>query len=131
MNKTAAIIFVNRNKEVLLYLRTNENIKDPVWRLPEGYIQDNGEPSGKLVRGIIEENYISPNSFKFFKTYTEKIENNNVSEIYVFTRELNVDLLKISLLEGQKIMYFSLPEAVKLNTPTVIKKILEDYMKVT
>ena len=130
MEPLALIIFFNNEKEVLMQLKSKKTkgLFAGQWSLLEGSII-NGELSGDLVKGIMEENYFTPSSFKFFKTYpyNDLITKKNY-KLFVFTKNIKIPLLKIILYESEQIDYVSLEEIEKLNTPVIIKDIIEEFL---
>lgn len=100
-----------------------------LWSLPEGSMVD-GQFTGDLVRGIIEDNYIDPHSFSFTKSYNyidEKTKKKYV--LFVFSRKFHVPLLKITLVESERIDYISLDELKTLPSPEIIKTIVKESLQ--
>ncbi len=128
MKPVAIIIFINNKDEVLMQMKDKNSSKlfSGRWTLPEGSLI-NGELSGDLVKGIIEDNFLDAKTFTFFKKYTYVDKVKNEYELFVFIRKIHLDLLKITLYEGEKIDYKTLKEIELISTPEIILKIIKEY----
>jgi hypothetical protein len=130
MENVAYVAFVNNAKEVLMQLKgkKSDGLFPGQWTLPEGSIL-NGQLTGELVKGIIEDNYMDFRTFAFVKTYPytdEKTKKNYT--FFVFSRKIHVPLLKITLSESKRIDYVSFDELLTLSAPEIIKKAVNDVL---
>lgn len=130
MDTIALVLFINNNREVLMQRKDKKTkgLFAGQWSLLEGSVVD-GQLSGDLVRGIIEDNYFDPSSFSFTKIYKyHDVESKKSATFFVFKRKINVPLLKIRLSEAEQIDYVSEKELYLLNAPEIIKKIVKENM---
>jgi hypothetical protein len=131
MEPVALVLFINNDNEILLELKekTEHSLFNGQWSLLEGSMLDNGTSKGELVRGIMEDNFLSGERFQFFKQYS--YEDKKLKQkflLYVFVCRVNLQLLKIRLFEAEKIAYFSPQQMNTKNTPEIIQKIIKEYL---
>jgi 8-oxo-dGTP diphosphatase len=131
MFSIAAIIFENEKGELLLYLRDNKaEIPFPNhWDLFGGHIEKGESPEEALVREVKEELNIELKEFTFFRKY--ECDDNGAGMLnikYIFTGKINLPLEKITLLEGQRVQYFSKKEIPDVKFANVLKEIVMDYL---
>ena len=118
------IILVNNAHQILLVLRDDkDSIPFPnTWNLLGGFIEDNESPEECIRREILEEIEIDLGSINFFHKY-----NIYDREHYVFWKQIDLDLNKIKLNEGQCLAYFSKDELDRKQLAFECNKIINDF----
>src|SRR5664280_625821 len=117
MKEIAAIILENDNGEFLLYLRDNKpTIPFPdQWDLIGGHVEQGETPEEALVREVKEELDIDLDEYTFYKKY-ECLEGDIYPNTkYIFFGKINSPIEEITLLEGERVQYFSSDELSTLN----------------
>lgn len=106
-----SIIFINKNNEVLLFLRDNINsIPFPNrWDILGGHLEGNETPEECIIREMYEEIEIRLKKPKLFKKYEleDRIE-------FTFWRKANFDINRVKLNEGQRLKWFSEKEIIEM-----------------
>jgi len=120
--KVAAVIFVNDNNEILLFLRDNKpSIPYPnTWALIGGHLEQGETPLEALKRETKEEiNYELKNPI-FLGLINDKAEN----VVYIYKSTINEKKENIKLNEGQRLDFFSFEDSLSLNIPYPLKEFL-------
>lgn len=127
MGSVAAVIFLNKKNNLLLYLRDNKpEIPYPnTWALLGGHLENKETPLEALKREIKEEINFDIKNSKFVGTFDDLVGN----LVYVYKSNMNRKLSELTLSEGQRLGYFSLNEALKLNMSDVLKTFLKNHLE--
>lgn len=131
MKKIAAIIFENKNGEILLYLRDNKpGIPFPQhWDLIGGHVEEGETPEEALVREVKEELDIELKEYRFFKKY-ECNEGDAYPNIkFIYTGKINIPIEKITLFEGDRPQYFNYDEIAGVKFANILKRVVIDYIE--
>jgi 8-oxo-dGTP diphosphatase len=103
-----SILFVNEQRQVLLFLRDDlPHIPYPnTWDVPGGHVEEAETPAQCIVREMKEEMGLDLEGFELFsvKEFSDRIE-------HTFWKSANLHLHEISLQEGQRLRWFSEQEA--------------------
>lgn len=120
----ADIIILNSQQQVLLVLRDNKSsIPFPnTWALLGGYIEENESPEAAIRRELVEELELELREVNFFKSYFWE-----ECDEHIFWTQLNLDISQITLLEGQKLGYFSREEINQLEFASHYDRILAEF----
>jgi 8-oxo-dGTP diphosphatase len=122
--KGASIIFVNENKQILLFLRDNiPDIPYPnMWDVPGGHVEKFESPEQCIVREMKEEMNLILDDFELFSEieFEDRIE-------YTFWAEAKFDIDEIELNEGQQLNWFSKEEACQTNLAYGFNEIVENF----
>jgi 8-oxo-dGTP diphosphatase len=122
--KGASIIFVNENKQILLFLRDNiPDIPYPnMWDVPGGHVEKFESPEQCIVREMKEEMNLILDDFELFSEieFEDRIE-------YTFWAEAKFDIDEIELNEGQQLNWFSKEEACQTNLAYGFNEIAENF----
>lgn len=122
--KGCSIIFINDNKQVLLFLRDNKpDIPFPnMWDVPGGHVEANETPEQCIVREMKEEMGMELDGFQPFSVeeFDDRIE-------YAFWKKEDIDISKIMLTEGQRLQWFGEDEVKNTELAYGFNKILEDF----
>ncbi|MEB3177541.1 MAG: NUDIX domain-containing protein [Nostocaceae cyanobacterium] len=120
----ADIIIINSQQQVLLVLRDNKStIPFPnTWALLGGYLEENESPEAAIRREIVEEMELELGEIKFFKSYFWE-----ECDEHIFWTQMDLDISQITLLEGQKLAYFSREEINQLEFASHYDQILADF----
>jgi 8-oxo-dGTP diphosphatase len=130
MREIAAIILKNDKGEFLLVLRDDkQGIPFPNhWDLIGGHIEEGETREEALVREVKEELDIDIKEFTFFKKY-ECIAGDVYENIkYIYTGIINLPIEEITLLEGERLQFFSEEEIPNVKFANIIKSIVTDYI---
>jgi len=123
MEKASKIFLINSQKQILLYLRDNKpRICYPeYWDIFGGAAEKNETPLESLKREIQEEIEQELEIFKpefigniFFKKDKLNLADADVS---IFKGEIDLDIDKIKLNEGQRLKFFTFDKILKLKFP--------------
>jgi len=124
--KGTSIIFVNDQKQVLLFLRDDKpDIPYPnMWDVPGGHVDDGETPEQCIVREMKEEMELDLEDFQLFSVmeFTDRIE-------YTFWKKENLDRRSITLHEGQKLKWFTDSEAKNTTLAYGFNEIVDDFFK--
>ena len=121
----AGIIFLNRNNEVLLLLRdNNQSIPYPnMWDIPGGKVEKNEIPEETVKREMKEEMEISDlGEIKLFNIFTSE----NLTD-YIFWKRFDIIPEDIKLQEGQKIKYFNREQIRDMKLAFNYNEVLEKF----
>lgn len=120
--KVAAVIFLNEENELLLYLRDDKpSIPYPnSWALIGGHIEKNETILEALKREVKEEIDFEIKNPSYIDLFDDGAEN----EVYIYKSRINEKIENMELKEGQKLGYFSFEEAIKLKIPEPFKEFL-------
>lgn len=126
MIKTSTIIFINKNKEVLLFLRDNKpDIPDPnKWDLFGGFGEKGETPEETIIREIKEEIELDLKDFKIFKVFDW-----DKKQQTVFYKELDINTKNIVLHEGQEVKYFNKDELGKMDLANTSNIVIREFFK--
>ncbi|NJR48149.1 MAG: NUDIX domain-containing protein [Leptolyngbyaceae cyanobacterium CSU_1_3] len=118
------IILLNSRRKVLLFLRDDKSsIPFPnMWDLLGGLLDSGESPEDGIRREIREEIEIELGSINFFRKYN--FENRN---IYIFWKEIDLDLADTKLNEGQRLEYFNEDDISKIRLAFNFNLILHDF----
>ena len=122
----ADIIILNSQKQVLLVLRDDKpSIPFPnTWALLGGYLEPNESPEAAIRRELREEIALEVTELKFFKYYSWK-----ECDEYIFWHQIDLDLDKIKLNEGQRLAYFSKEKLQELSFASHYGQILDEFFQ--
>jgi 8-oxo-dGTP diphosphatase len=124
--KGTSIIFVNDQKQVLLFLRDDiPNIPYPnMWDVPGGHVGDGETPEECIVREMKEEMDLELEDFQLLSVmeFTDRIE-------YTFWKKANLDIKSITLHEGQKLKWFTESEVKNTILAYGFNEIVDDFFK--
>ena len=122
--KGASIIYVNDNKQILLFLRDDiPNIPYPnMWDVPGGHVEKFESPESCIVREMKEEMNLILGDFELFSEieFEDRIE-------YTFWAKANFDIDEIELTEGQKLKWFTKDEAKQTQLAYGFNEIVEKF----
>ena len=130
MKKIAAIIFENDKGELLFYLRDNKpGIPFTChWDLFGGHIEEGETPEQALVREVKEEINYDLKDYTFFKKY-ECPEGDAYPNVkFIFFGRINLPISEITLLEGERVRYFTKDEIPGIRFANILKMIVLDYI---
>ncbi len=126
MTKTevAAVIFINKDREVLLHLRDNKStIPYPnFWALLGGHVEDDENSLKALKREIKEEIGYEIKNPVFLGTLDDQVGN----IVYIYRSEIDKKIDELKLNEGQKLGYFNFEQLIKLKIPESLRKLIID-----
>ena len=122
--KGCSIIFINDQKEILLFLRDdNPNIPYPnMWDVPGGHVEMGETPEHCIVREIKEEMDLNLDGFHLFSVmeFDDRVE-------YTFWKKANLDIDTIQLREGQRLKWFEKNQAKMTKLAYGFNQIVEDF----
>jgi len=125
-SKGTSIIFVNDQKQILLFLRDDKpSISySNMWDVPGGHVEDGETPEQCIVREMKEEMDLTLEQFALFSVmeFTGRIE-------YTFWKMANLDIEGISLHEGQQLKCFTEFEARNTELAYGFNEIIDDFFK--
>lgn len=130
MKIIAAIILENERGEFLFYLRDNKpGIPFPRhWDLFGGHVEEGETPEEALVREVKEEINYDLKDYTFFRKY-ECPEGDVYPNIkYIFSGSINLPVSEITLLEGERVRYFTRDEIPGIRFANILKMIVLDYI---
>jgi 8-oxo-dGTP diphosphatase len=122
----SSIIFVNSQREILLFLRDDiPHIPFPnIWDLPGGHVEPDETPEECIVREMKEEMGLDIKDYQLFSV----IEFDDRTE-YTFWQKANLDLDKIELTEGQCLKWFTENEAKSTELASGFNRVVADFFK--
>jgi 8-oxo-dGTP diphosphatase len=125
----ASLIFVNRSREVLLFLRdAKDTIPYPnCWDIPGGHVEENESPEECIRREMLEEMGIDVGQPVPFRKYRlgDRTE-------HTFWKAVEIDIGAVDLREGQRLQWFSEEDVMKLLDRQMaygFREILEDFCR--
>ena len=122
--KGSSIIFINDNRQVLLFLRDNiPTIPFPnMWDVPGGHVEPGETPEACIVREMKEEMELDLKHFSLFSIvdFRDRIE-------YTFWKKSNLDINRITLHEGQRLKWFDREEVEKTDLALGFNEILFSF----
>ena len=121
-----SIIFVNDQKQILLFLRDDKPGLPyrNMWDIPGGHVEDGETPEQCIVREMKEEMDLTLKQFELFSVmeFDDRIE-------YTFWTKVNFDIEKITLHEGQQLKWFTESEAKNTKLAYGFNEIVNDFFK--
>jgi 8-oxo-dGTP diphosphatase len=119
-----SIILLNSKKQVLLFLRDDKSsIPFPnTWDLLGGHPEDNESPEEGIRREMQEEIELELGEIYLFREYRWE----DYQE-YIFWKELDLDLTKTKLHEGQRLAYFSKENIKRTQLAFHANQVLDDF----
>ena len=124
--KGCSIIFVNDQKQVLLFLRDNiPDIPYPnMWDIPGGHVENGETPEQCIIREMKEEMDLDLDGFRLFtvKEFPDRRE-------YTFWKKANLDIGRIRLTEGQRLKWFTEDEAKRTELACGFNEIIEEFFR--
>ena len=122
--KGCSIIFVNDQKQVLLFLRDDiPTIPFPnMWDVPGGHVEPGETPAKCIVREMREEMEMDLIGFSLFSIteFPDRIE-------YTFWKKSNLDINRITLHEGQRLKWFDRQEVENTRLALGFNQILNSF----
>ena len=125
--KGTSIIFINDRREILLLLRDNNPcIPFPnMWDLPGGHVEEGETPEACIVREMKEEMGIELTNFQLFleTRFADRLE-------YVYWKRQNIIISDITLMEGQRLKWFTEDAARKTELACCFSRVVEDFYRI-
>ena len=128
MNKRfgASIIFVNEQKQILLFLRDDKQGLPyrNMWDVPGGHVEENETPKECIIREMKEEMNLDLQNFQLFceKEFDDRIE-------FTYWKKADLNISEIDLLEGQCLKWFTQQEAAETELAYGFNEILEEFFQ--
>ncbi len=121
-NKVACVLLINKNKEILLFLRDNKpTIPYPnTWALIGGHLEAGETPVEALKRETKEEIDYKIENMEFIGMINDRAG----SLVYIYKSEINKRADELHLAEGQKLGFFSIEDSMKLDIPFPLREFL-------
>ena len=118
--KVATVIFINKNKEILLYLRDDKpTIHYPnMWSLIGGHLEKGENLIQTLKREIKEEIDYDLKKANFLGIMDDKVGN----DVYIYKSNIDKKLEELKLTEGQMLNFFNFDNLAELNIPAPLKR---------
>ena len=131
MKTVAHVIFENEDGELLLCLRDNEpSIPFPHhWNLIGGHIEEGESVEDGLIREVKEELNLNLMGHKFWRSYVCLEGDVHPNIKYMYTAKINLPIEEITLMEGEKVQYFTKEEVLNLKLANIESTILSDYIQ--
>ncbi len=126
MNKRsgASIIFVNEQKQILLFLRDDKPCLPyrNMWDVPGEHVEDNETPKECIVREMKEEMNLDLHDFQLLcqTEFDDRIE-------YTYWKKADLNIDEIDLMEGQRLKWFSRKEAADTELAYGFNKIVDKF----
>ena len=133
MREIAAVILENERGEILLYLRDNKpTIPFPHhWDLFGGHLEEGETPEQALEREVKEELDMDLKDYAFFRQY-QCLEGDAYPNVkHVFTAKIDKAISELTLLEGERLQFFSRDEIPSIKFANILKTIVMDYIAST
>ena len=112
IRKVALIILYDNRRRILLQDRRGISKLGEEWGYFGGQIEEGETPEQAVVRETREELRYDLKEYRYVGKYTDSIANLTI-ERHVFVSPLN-DTSQLTQIEGKKMQFFSLDEALKL-----------------
>ena len=124
--KGCSIIFLNDQREILLFLRDDiQSIPyQNMWDIPGGHVEKDETPEQCIVREMKEEMGLDLQDFREFNIveFSDRVE-------YVFWKKENLDISKIELTEGQYLKWFTEDDIRNTNLAFGFNQVAQDFFK--
>ncbi|MCX6746795.1 MAG: NUDIX domain-containing protein [Candidatus Pacearchaeota archaeon] len=125
MGSVAAVVLMNEQNKLLLYLRDNKPSIDypDNWALLGGHVEGNETPTEALKRELREEighELVNP---IFLGCFDDRVGN----VCYMYKDKINKKLGEIVLTEGQRLGYFTFEEALRKKIPAPLRDFFMEY----
>lgn len=122
--KGCSILFISSSDHILLFLRDNKpEIPYPdMWDVPGGHVEQGETPEECIVREMKEEMDLDLKGFSLFseKEFSDRIE-------YTYWKEEDLDIGAVTLMEGQRLKWFSREEAARTPLAYGFNTIVESF----
>jgi 8-oxo-dGTP diphosphatase len=120
----AGIILINRAKQILLILRDDlPSIPFPNhWDIPGGHVLVGELPEACVRREMLEEMELELGEIRLFKEY----DRDDLHE-FIYWKQIDLELSKIKLHEGQKAEYFTLEKINAVRLAFRYNEVLEEF----
>ncbi len=131
MKQIAQIILENDDGEFLLYFRDGKpGIPFPHhWDLIGGHVEAGETPEEALIREVREEIDLELKDYSFFREY-ECLEGDAYPNIkYIYHGKINLPVRESTLLEGERLQYFTREEIPDVKFANILKRIMLDYIE--
>lgn len=112
IRKVALIIFYDDKKRILLQDRRSISKMGEEWGYFGGQIEEGETPEQAVVRETKEELRYDLKEYRYAGRYTDVISDLTIDR-YVFVAPLK-DISQLTQVEGEKMQFFSLEEALRL-----------------
>lgn len=120
----SSIIFINPQKQVLLFLRDDKPGLPyrNMWDVPGGHVEPGENPEQTIVREMKEEMDLDLRDFQFLcqKEFTDRTE-------YTYWKEVDYKIENINLMEGQYLKWFTRQEAFETELAYGFNEIVEEF----
>ena len=129
MNKRsgASIIFVNEQKQILLFLRDDKPGLPyrNMWDVPGGHVEENEIPKECIVREMKEEMNLDLHDFQLLcqTEFDDRIE-------YTYWKKADLNTDEIDLMEGQRLKWFTQQEAIDTKLAYGFNQIVEEFYQI-
>ncbi len=131
MKQIAQIILENDRGEFLIYLRDGKpGIPFPHhWDLIGGHVEEGETPEEALIREVKEEIDFDLKDYTFFREYL-CLEGDAYPNIkYIYHGKINLPVEDITLLEGDRLQYFTRNEIPDIKFANILRKIMLDFIE--
>ncbi|HAX93776.1 MAG TPA: hypothetical protein DCY25_07515 [Bacteroidales bacterium] len=131
MKHIAQIILENDKGEFLIYLRDGKpGIPFPHhWDLIGGHVEEGETPEEALIREVKEEIDFDLKDYTFFREYL-CLEGDAYPNIkYIYHGKINLPVEEITLLEGDRLQYFTRNEIPDIKFANILRKIMLDFIE--
>ena len=131
MKQIAQIILENDKGEFLIYLRDGKpGIPFPHhWDLIGGHVEEGETPEAALIREVKEEIDFDLKDYTFFREYL-CLEGDAYPNIkFIYHGKINLPVEDITLLEGDRLQYFTRNEIPDIKFANILRKIMLDFIE--
>jgi len=131
MKQIAQIILENDKGEFLIYLRDGKpGIPFPHhWDLIGGHVEEGETPEEALIREVKEEIDFDLKDYTFFREYL-CLEGDAYPNIkFIYHGKINLPVEEITLLEGDRLQYFTRNEIPDIKFANILRKIMLDFIE--